>query len=237
MKHERGLPIVPRDTDAAPAEESARDRNLSALAYDRLYAMILHRQLPGGTVVVEGRLADELQISRTPMREALGRLAGEGLLQRSGTRSYVVRKVDATEFFQSMKVRELLEGEAITLAEGRIDSAVIESLRADIARMMVAQEQESRHWALDDRLHMLFADHSGNAVLAKLIRQVRINSRLFEVSSPFRRVKADGEEHLAVLDAFAAGNAREARRLMLRHLRNLQEEAMAILSGRNPASR
>jgi DNA-binding GntR family transcriptional regulator len=60
---------------------------------------------------------------------------------------------------------------------------------------------------------------------------VRVSTRLFEITSPFGRVQADGAEHLAVLAAFAAGDIKAARRAMQKHLRNLVDEAMAILSG------
>jgi DNA-binding GntR family transcriptional regulator len=213
-------------TDTTP------DLNLAELAYQKLAKMILLRQLPGGTFVIEGRLAEELAISRTPMREALVRLAAEGLLVRAETRSFAVRKVTATEFFQSMKLREILECEAIGLAIGRIEPARLDALRAEISLLATAAEQAADHWEADDQLHLIFADASGNEVLAKHIRQVRINTRLFEISSPFRRVKQDGEEHLAIMTAFASGDVKAARRSMLRHLRNLQSEAMAILRGR-----
>ncbi|HWK43468.1 MAG TPA: GntR family transcriptional regulator [Stellaceae bacterium] len=213
------------------AGDTTPDINLSELAYQKLAKMILLRQLPGGTSVIEGRLAEELEISRTPMREALVRLAAEGLLVREGTRSFTVRKVTATEFFQCMKLREMLECEAIGLAVGRIEPARLAALGAQIERLATAAEQAADHWKADDQLHLMFADASGNEMLAKHIRQVRINTRLFEISSPIRRVKADGEEHLAILAAFASGDAKVARRSMLRHLRNLQSEVMAILRG------
>ena len=81
-------------------------------------------------------------------------------------------------------------------------------------------------------LHLLFADACGNEVLARLIREVRVSTRLFEISSPFGRVQADGAEHLAVLAAFGGGDVKGARRAMQRHLRNLMNEAMAILAGK-----
>lgn len=208
-----------------------REGNLSELAYEKLSRMILQRQLPGGTLVIEGRMADELEISRTPMREALVRLAGEGLLVRQATRSFSVRRVTPTEFFQSMKVREILEAEAIGLALGKVSPQRIESIVQEVERLSVAAKQETAHWTADDHVHQMFAEAGGNAVLAKLIREVRINTRLFEISRPFRRVREDAAEHLDILVAFARGDLKATRKAMLRHLRNLQAEVMAIISG------
>ena len=104
------------------------DASLAERAYEELSRLVLTRKLPGGSLVVEGRLAQQLDISRTPMREAILRLAAEGLLVKQGSRSYAVRRVHPVEFFQALKVRELLEGEAVELAIGRIPRETIDAL-------------------------------------------------------------------------------------------------------------
>jgi DNA-binding GntR family transcriptional regulator len=79
--------------------------------------------------LVEGRLAERLQMSRTPLREALLRLEGEGLLVRANTRSYAVRRITASHYFQCLQVRERLESQAVCLAMGRVPPAEIRALR------------------------------------------------------------------------------------------------------------
>lgn len=210
----------------APPQESLADQ-----AHRRLRGLILQRQLPAGTAVIEERLADHLGISRTPMREAILRLSAEGLLVKKGSRSFAVRQVTATEFFQAHKVRELLEPEAVELSMGAVPLEAITETRRRIALLGEAPAQEQAHWDVDDRLHLLFADGSGNAVLAGVIRDLRVTTRLFEVSGPLRRVRKDAEEHLAILDAFVEGDAKRARRAMARHLQNLVTDTMAVLTG------
>ena len=214
------------------ATEPEGEANLGHFAYTELSRLVLTRALPGGSFVIEGRLAEQLKISRTPMREAILRLAAEGLLVKQGSRSYAVRRVEPVEFFQSLKVRELLEGEAVTLAMGRIPSQTIAELRADVVRLAAHRQQAAVHWKLDDRLHMLFPDSLANRVLAGMIRQLRINTRLFELISPAGRVEADAAEHLAILDAYAAGDAIRARAAMVTHLRNVAAEILDIVGGR-----
>src|SRR5260370_18130842 len=160
--------------------------------------MILHKAFRSGGPVAEGRLAEELNISRTPMREALLRLEGEGLLARAGTRSYSVRFVSAQEYFQEMKVRELLEAEAIGLAIGKIDKKQIQQLIKKIKALRSGQ-QEQEHWQVDDQVHTMMARASGNDVLARLIEVVRTNSRLFELSTPFNRIEENPAEHPPIL--------------------------------------
>ncbi|MGV1767366.1 GntR family transcriptional regulator [Rhizobium rhizogenes] len=215
------------------------EASLSERAYDELSRLILTRKLPGGSLVVEGRLAQQLDVSRTPMREAILRLAAEGLLIKQGSRSYAVRRVQPVEFFQALKVRELLEGEAVELAIGRIKPKTIEALRSDILRLGALEAQAAEHWDTDDRLHMLFPEALGNGVLVRMIQQLRVITRLFELTSPSGRVAADAAEHVAILDAFAKGDGRRARAAMVTHLRNVASEILDIVSGRDttPARR
>ena len=216
----------------APRSGVAHHDNLAEQAYRNLRSLILERKLAPGAPVIEGRLAGELRISRTPMREALVRLVGEGLLERADARSYSVRKVSPTEYFQSMQVREVVETHAMDLAAGRVPVVEIDVLMKSIRRLAKETEQEALHWQADDRLHQMFALASGNAVLLKVIETLRVNTRLFEIAGPFRRVAADGAEHLAILTAWRAGDVKAAKKALLTHLRNLQQEALDVLSGR-----
>lgn len=63
-------------------------------------------------------------------------------------------------------------------------------------------------------------------------RQLRVSTRLFKLMSPSGRVEADAAEHLAILDAYAAGDARRARAAMVTHLRNVAAEILDIVGGR-----
>ena len=224
----RGKPLALKSQGG----ERGQPDNLAEQAYRNLRSLILERKLAPGAPVIEGRLAEELRISRTPMREALVRLVGEGLLERAGARSYAVRKVSPTEYFQSMQIRETIEAHAMDLAVDRIPSGDIELLMRDIRRLAKETEQEALHWQADDRLHQMFAIASGNAVLLKVIETLRVNTRLFEIAGPFRRVAADGAEHLAILSAWREGDVKGAKKALTTHLRNLQQEALDVLSGR-----
>jgi DNA-binding GntR family transcriptional regulator len=218
-------------TDAAEAAADT-DGSLAERAYAELSRLILTRTLPGGTFVVEGKLAQQLTISRTPMREAILRLAAEGLLVKHGSRSYAVRRVHAVEFFQALKIRELLEAEAVELALGRVPKPVLDDLRAGISGLATLPAQEKAHWEMDDRLHLTFADALGNRVMGRIIRQLRVSTRLFELTSPAGRVAADAAEHLEILDAFESGDPRRARAAMVTHLRNVASEILDIVGGR-----
>ena len=205
--------------------------NLAEQAYLDLRNRIMTRRLPAGQPLIEERLARSLELSRTPLREALIRLLGEGLLVKFEGSSYAVRRITAVEYFQSMKVRLLLEPEAAARAAGQIGESGAASLRSLITSLGKKKHQVEEHWAADDRLHGLIADASGNIVLARTIQSARTPARLFELTNPFQRVAVDCEEHLAILDAAVKGDAKAAARAMQRHLHNLEHEMRVMVTG------
>lgn len=201
--------------------------NLSNLAYNSVSEMIRRRRLRGGEVIVEARLAETLGISRTPLREALQRLEGEGLVVKGTGRSYVVRHVDLGEYLQSLKVREILEPEAAALAAGHIPRAEIAAVRAEINEQRDAVPYHTdAHWRSDDNLHELFARHCGNEVLAGMIRGLRVTTRLFEIARLADRLEADSTEHLAIVEALDQEDAKAARRAVQNHIRSLGKNAL-----------
>ncbi len=208
-----------------------RSTSLSEQAYIRLREFILDRKISAGSTLLEGKIADELGISRTPMREALGRLAGEGLLVRRDARSYSVRSIDTKEYFDSMRTRELLECEATELAVGRISKEELDRLDAAVESLDATARTESEYWRFDDHFHICIALASGNVVLPRLIQQLRDESRLFRLNSPLHRTEENHHEHLEIIRALREDDAKAARNAMLAHLRSLQNDVKRSVMG------
>lgn len=208
-----------------------RSSSLSEQAYVRMRELILDRKIAAGSTLLEGKIADELGISRTPMREALGRLAGEGLLVRRDARSYSVRSVGTKEYFDSMRTRELLECEAIALAASRIDQAQLAAFAAEVEALNTGVHDETEHWHFDDRLHMFIATASGNVVLPRLIQQLRDEARLFRLHSPLHRQKENHHEHGEIIEALRKKDVEGARGAMRAHLRSLQNDVQRAIMG------
>lgn len=208
-------------------EPSAPTPNRSTQAYAAVSDMIRSRRLRGGEAIVEARLAEHLSISRTPLREALQRLEGEGLVRKGGSRSFVVRHVDLAEYLQSLKVREILEAEAATLAIGHIPGDTLRRVRREIEILRAATSYHTvDHWVSDDNLHRLFADHCGNDVLRHLIDELRVTTRMFEIARLSDRIEPDSVEHLQILDAIEKEDAKAARKAVQQHLRSLVRFAL-----------
>lgn len=203
---------------------------LSDKAHAALSRMIQDRTLPIGKPIVEARLAAQLGLSRTPLRQALQRLEGEGLLQKLESRSYVVRRVELREYLQSLKAREILEAEAAALATGRIDPAGIAAARAALHAVQRRQPYDMlAHWRSDDQVHRLYIDACGNAVIRDILLSLRTTTKLFEIERLSERLKPDSRQHEDILDALDAGDATGARAAVTAHLRSLAAFAIEVL--------
>lgn len=233
-------PIAPLDDDETPPRDEAAGSarttakggyNLSQLAYRAVSEAIHSRRLRGGEVIVEGKLSETLGVSRTPLREALQRLEGEGLVVKVANRSFMVRNVDFAEYLQSLKVRELLEAEAAVLAIGKIPPALLVRAKHEIHEMLnTTAYHTDAHWHSDDTVHGLYAAQCGNAVMAQMIAALRVTTRLFEVASLKDRLIPDSEEHLEILESLEAGEPRRVRKAVQAHLRSLQKFALESVS-------
>lgn len=195
---------------------------LAALAYNAVSEMIRHRRLGGGHVIVEARLAEMLGVSRTPLREALQRLEGEGLVHKGDGRNYVVRQVDIGEYIQSLKLRLLIEPHAATQAMPNIPGRRLIEVRREIDELMGATAYHTdAHWFSDDHLHNLISDYCGNEVMADVLRKLRATTRLFEIGQLKDRLTPDSTEHLMMIDALQRKDADAARHATAAHIDSL----------------
>jgi DNA-binding GntR family transcriptional regulator len=177
------------------------------------------------------RLAEILGISRTPLREALQRLEGEGLVLKGSGRSYIVRKVDLGEYLQSLKVREILEPAAAALAVGRIPHARIIEVRRELEDLRSTTTYHTdAHWRSDDSLHNMFIDYCSNDVMARILHSMRATTRLFEIQWLKDRLIPDSTEHLEIISALEAGDPEATRKAVAAHIQSLIRFAVDTVS-------
>ena len=210
--------------------ETGSPVTLSEKAYQALFRMIQERELPSGHPILEVQLAERLGISRTPLRQALQRLAGEGLLHKLESRSYVVRRVELKEYLQSLKVREILEAEAAALAIGRIDPDAIASARATLREVQGRKPYDMlAHWQSDVEVHDLFICNCANQVIRDMLHSLRVTTKLFEIERLSERLEPDSRQHEAILDALDARDGEAARDAVIKHMRSLFAFAVRVL--------
>ncbi len=217
----------PHEDAAAPQPEG----HLGDRVYQALLDLILARELPSGSVLQERRLALRLGVSRTPVREALNRLETEGMASRDAGRILVVRGLSTRGVIEALNVRRVLEGEATALATGRIPEADLDAVEAAIARLMEkAVPSVDEDWEIDNLLHGAIAAHSGNALLARLIGDLRLKTHMFNVERIPERFPTGHREHLEIVAALRAKDRDRARALVEAHVDNVKKSIIAMLS-------
>ncbi|WP_447555111.1 GntR family transcriptional regulator [Vreelandella sp. EE22] len=200
--------------------ERSEQGGLSSVAYESIMRMILARELSGGDIVQERRLADELDMSRTPVREALRRLEAEGWLVRLNARTIGVKKIAINEYVAALQVRELLEPEAAALAATKSQTKMIEEWAAKLTAIRQSKQTGlQQQWEFDQTLHMGIAQATGNEVLLKIISELRKTTQIFENQTLPAKSFPGYDAHLAIIDAIVEGDVEKARRAMLDHLR------------------
>ena len=208
------------------------NRTLWEQVRDRLREDILGGELAAGTVLSETALADSFGVSRGPVREALGRLATEGLVTITPRRGAIVTELSAHEFVEAYQVREALETFAIRLAVPRLAEADLVRLR-ELHERMVEHAQRGEVNAFFDAnaaFHDSFVTAADNRklneVYGRLMDQMgRYLPRSLELRGTLERSIA---EHSAILEAVEAGDAERAAHLLADHIevpQRVEEEA------------
>ncbi|MBS0538493.1 MAG: GntR family transcriptional regulator [Proteobacteria bacterium] len=216
------------DTLISPEIESAAGQTLSIRAYTSLLDMILRGKIVAGEAVTERQIAGRLGISRTPVREAVRRLEGEGTLERQRSGALVVRPYSLEEFLQALSVRRLLEGEAARLAAGKMSAEVLAAARARTARLRADGMSETARQD-DHDFHAAIAEASGNPVLATSIADLRRRTAMFRLGRLPERVDQVCDEHLAILSALARADGDAARAAVHAHLDNVRAHLLQRL--------
>ena len=201
---------------------SRRNRIAEQVA-DSLRLEIISGRLVPGARIVEADLAAELRISRTPIREAIGRLAEEGLIEVLPQFGSFVAPISFEAVSEAQFIREHLECAVIREAAKRIDDAAIASLRdlLDRQRRAADRHDAAEFYQLDEAMHARFAEIAGRPGIGRLVQQKKGHlDRVRHVS--YGRPDHLGElveQHEAVVEALAAKSASRAEAALRKHLR------------------
>lgn len=212
--------------------EAVEQRSQGELAYRRILERIVSLDMAPGSVVNEGRLRDELGIGRTPIREALQRLAHEKLIRSVPNRGTFVTDVNITDLARITEVREVLESHAARLASERLstsDRQALERLLGDLRAVQLNDQRELMK--LDQEIHRRIYRCTRNSFLeSTLERYFNLSLRLwFLVLDHGVRLREAVAEHTAMLEAILAGDGDRAAEAMRRHVAGFESEIRRVL--------
>lgn len=209
--------------------------SLTEKAYQAISGAIANLELKPGEPLTQDRLAKWLQISRTPVREALRLLEQDGIIQNVPGRGLVVAEFTVKDVEDMLEMLRLLDGQAAYLAAQRRS--------ADAARRMVeiahallgpAEQGDTKAWSLADKpYHELMLDAAGNRLLRQSILDIRRRLHRITISSSTRpsRLLVCTHEHIAIAEAIMSGDAGAAASCMQQHIDAMRESTMELING------
>jgi DNA-binding GntR family transcriptional regulator len=222
----------------APSSSSVDGAAAPGLVAERAYLELRDRivtlRLAPGTVLREDELMREMTIGRTPLREAVKRLALENLLSVQPRRGTFVSAVESADIVNITEVRAELEGYAAELAAQRIDGEAREAAEALLHEVEKLSRPDDPDWLMrfDERIHRFTWDASGNPYLAETLERYFTHSlRIWYLvldRLPGLGHAVHDQAHL--LEALLEGQAARARSIMREHVYDFQREILAAFS-------
>jgi DNA-binding GntR family transcriptional regulator len=214
--------------------EPLQMQSTPAVIADRLRAEILQGRFPPHTQLAEVELARQLQVSRGPIREAMQRLIQEGLLRAERNRGVFVVELGTDDARDIYLARGLIERAAAAIVAERRPEAELAELRAIVGKLAASVGSAwTEIIGYDLAFHQTLVEAAGSARLSRMFRTLIAETRLCLIRlEPFyQEVSEVVAEHEAIVQALAAGHARQADSLLQTHM----DAAAARLSGPGPA--
>ncbi len=216
-------------TDAMSLKPIRTHGKFADAAYEAIRTGIRMGHIPPGTRLHEHELAAELGTSKTPVREALGRLVADGLATTSGRAGIYVTRLSQVETADLYEARGIIEPPLARLAAERASDEDIEALRKSLNEFQAALDADDVDalMELDSQFHELIASIAGNRMLSEARERLDNCIAIARVSSvrrAHRRTSTQAlKEHTAIYNAIAERKAKLAERRMAAHIRKRRD--------------
>ena len=204
-----------------------RGRSAAQLAYDYVKARLLDGRFAGGTLLSENEIAQRLDVSRTPVRQAFVQLEAEGLLELYPRRGALVVPISPSEAEDVLEARMLIEQHAARRAASA-GPALAEALRGHIADQERALEDGAGFAWADRRFHHALVESAGNQLLTRQYDSLRDRHQRIAaatVAGDPARIGRFIAEHREIVAALEAGDGDRAAELLGTHLQGAHELA------------
>ena len=216
-------------------EKIVKQATLADQAYEYIKKMIITGKLKPGQELPEEKLALELGISRTPLREALKRLAVDALVEMRKTKPAVVAAFTFQDVKEIMELRRILEIHGLENLSKADQQPVMHEMKKNIKRQFQAVETQSvvKFMDLDQEFHSILYHNHANNRLKEMIKGINSGgSRAFLLLSDTAAdsaKKAYGE-HLSIVQAIEEGNLEKAKQQLAIHLDNIENRLLKYIT-------
>jgi DNA-binding GntR family transcriptional regulator len=202
-------------------------KTLAGQAFQLLRKQILSGELSSGDELPEKRLAEEYGISRTPIREALRKLAAEGLVTISDAKIAVVASFTEEDGLQHLEIRELLEVYNLEVIPG-LDASLIGELddNLEAQHRAILEDRYDEFIDMDRRFHLLLVAPNPNPKLKDMIKasNTGVNRAFLGLSGRLRMSAMEAyEEHVRLVHFLKVGDRESAKRQMRHHMTQIRQ--------------
>lgn len=202
-------------------------RPLREIVYEQLKMQILTGRITPGTRMMEVELAEEMGVSRTPIREAIRKLEKEGLVVIEPRRGAYASDISVKDMVDTLEVREDLEGLAASIAAKKItaeEAAELEEITRDYDQAIKSGDMETIIH-IDETFHRRIVGLTENKTLIQLSETVQELTLRFRYLyyDDFSRYENMPMEHQNIIDAIGSGDSEKARAVCDSHVKKLKE--------------
>lgn len=217
--------------------QTFENQTLNHRVFSRLRDMITQGIIPLGEQLDEQALTQELGVSRTPLREAIGKLVKEGLVEHRPYRGNFVRSFSAKQVSDLFEVRKVLEGLAIRLAIAKLTDAHVAAFRAILDDVQAALDTDDMlaYSAADRGFHNLVRDIADNESLTEVLDRLSVQIQVVRTIANRDPdvVLQTAQERPQILAALAARDAVLAGQLLEAHIEGVRRRVIAQLEARD----
>lgn len=207
--------------------DGKNQKPLREMVYDYLKMQIITGEIPPGTRMMEVGLAEKLDVSRTPIREAIRKLEKEGLVKIETRRGAYASEITTKDMIEILEVRQDLEGLAAGFAASRMTDEELAELEQVSNQYDKAVEDgdTSDMIRLDTRFHRLIVDSCENRILVRMIEQLQELVLRFRYIyyDDFKRAEKMPAEHAQIIAGIKSRDAGQARQAADIHVQRLKE--------------
>lgn len=214
-------------------------RRLADEVYDELVEAIIRRDIGLDDTLVQEKLAKEMQISRTPVREALMRLAQEGVLQVSSRGSFKLYKMDEAEVRELYQSRSAIEGQCARILAVHHSAEDIQYLRKTVEREEnIASPTVRAYFEANRNIHRAIVERASNRFLLDMFNMIWGKAQVFPLFATIEKVDLSKSlgDHMSLVDVIATGDRTEALETFINHIQDGFELQMQGLRASKNAS-
>ncbi len=209
-----------------------RHKNLAdstGRVYRHLFDNIVYNRLKPGAALSETEIAATLSVSRTPVREAMMILEGEGIITRYPSRGCFVAHVSESDVQEIFELRTLLEMQALRSSFLRIEEERLDNLRQALDALL-PDSPNAEYFETDRELHRIVLEYCGNARLVSIVGVLGAQIerlRVVSADKPKRLIQSR-LEHIGIVGAIVRRDLPEAEKLLAHHIGNVRDSTLEV---------